>query len=187
MAGLVACAEAIPSSEMGYSPKVESVLQAIANGEKLTHVDLSECGLVSIPEALFQLKDSLVLLNLGGNKLSYLPDCMAELQQLRILFFAQNNFKAIPAVLGKLSSLYMLSFKSNEISYIDESSLSPSICWLILTDNKISEIPSSIGKLTGLMKLMLAGNEISALPDEMQHCQVLPHNFFSLHLSQICS
>lgn len=165
----------VPSSiESAYQPKVISVLKAIADGERLTHVDLSDCGLTSIPSELFQLGDSLVLLNLGGNQLSDLPDTMIEFKNLRILFFAQNQFENIPLVLGRLPSLFMLSFKSNQISHIDNLSLGKSICWLILTDNKISELPSSIGELTGLRKLMLAGNELTSIPDEMQHCQVRP-------------
>ena len=152
--------------------KVERVLKSIANGERLARVDLSNCDLTSIPPAVFQLADCLEELNLGGNKLSSLPDSMIGFQKLRILFFAQNNFTSIPIVLGKLSALYMLSFKSNQLQVIDEASLSPSICWLILTDNKISELPSSIGKLVGLRKLMLAGNDISHLNSELRHCQV---------------
>ena len=78
----------VPSGiESAYHPKVVSVLKAIADGERLTHVDLSDCGLTSIPSELFQLGDSLVLLNLGGNQLSDLPDTMIELKNLRILFF----------------------------------------------------------------------------------------------------
>ena len=163
----------ISGIDVTYSPKVAYVLKAVADGEKLTHVDLSNCGLTSIPEAIFELGDSLELLNLGGNNLFELPDAMLKLQKLRILFFAQNKFQNIPIILGKLSSLFMLSFKSNQVSYIDGSSLSPSINWLILSDNKISEIPPSIGKLTGLRKLMLAGNELTTIPDEMQFCKVI--------------
>jgi Leucine-rich repeat (LRR) protein len=163
---------ALISSETSIHPKVELTLKAIANGDKLTHVDWSDCNLTSLPEEIFKLRDSLVFLNLGGNSLSFLPDTMLALQKLKILFFAQNKFKNIPVILGKLSSLFMLSFKSNEIDYIDPLSLSPSICWLILTDNEIEILPSSIGKLTGLKKLMLAGNRLSALPEEMCNCQV---------------
>lgn len=152
--------------------KVEGVFKSIADGERLVRVDLSNCELTSIPTAIFQLADCLEELNLGGNKLSSLPDTMAVFQKLRILFFAQNNFTSIPIVLGKLPALYMLSFKSNQLQVIEDASLSPSICWLILTDNKITEIPSSIGKLVGLRKLMLAGNDISHLNNELRHCQV---------------
>ena len=163
----------VSSIDGSCSSKVSSVLKAIADGEKLTHVDLSNCGLTSVPDAIFELGDSLELLNLGGNNLFELPDSMIKLQKLRILFFAQNKFQNIPIILGKLSSLFMLSFKSNQVSYIDGESLSPSICWLILSDNIISEIPSSIGKLTGLRKLMLAGNELTTIPDAMQYCKVI--------------
>ena len=174
MAGLDSIGLRIISGiDVTYSPKVAYVLKAVADGEKLTHVDLSNCGLTSVPDAIFELGDSLELLNLGGNNLFELPDSMIKLQKLRILFFAQNKFQNIPIILGKLSSLFMLSFKSNQVSYIDGESLSPSICWLILSDNIISEIPSSIGKLTGLRKLMLAGNELTTIPDAMQYCKVI--------------
>lgn len=166
-----------------YCPKAQKILSAIARGEKLTRIDLSDCELTSIPDPVFQLGECLELLNLGGNKISSLPDSMVVFKKLRILFFAQNNFTHIPKVLGKMTSLYMLSFKSNQLCVIDDESLSPSICWLILTDNDISELPSSIGKLTGLRKLMLAGNRITHLNEELQHCRVRVH----LHLTTICS
>lgn len=166
-----------------YCPKAQKILSAIVRGEKLTRVDLSDCGLTSIPDAVFQLGECLEFLNLGGNMISTLPDSMVVFQKLRILFFAQNKFTHIPKVLGKLSTLYMLSFKSNQLCMIDDASLSPSICWLILTDNDISELPSSIGKLTGLRKLMLAGNRITHLNEELQNCRVRVR----LHLTTICS
>jgi Leucine-rich repeat (LRR) protein len=81
--------------------------------------------------------------------------------QLRILFFANNAFKTIPLVLGKMKSLYMLSFKSNQLETIDAQSLSESVGWLILTDNNFAEVPPSIGRLTKLRKLMLAGNQVA--------------------------
>ena len=186
MAGLESLINGIKTGvDATVSPKVTSVLKAIADGEKLTHVDLSNCGLTTVPEAIFELADSLELLNLGGNELSELPDSMLILQKLRVLFFAQNKFKNIPVILGKLSSLFMLSFKSNQISYIDGASLSPSICWLILSDNNITEIPSSIGRLTGLMKLMLAGNELTTIPDSMRCCQVIQYIRFFIVLDAI--
>lgn len=168
-----------------YCAKAEKVLSDIRCGVRLKHVDLSDCGLSDIPDAVFQLGDCLEILNLGGNMISKLSDSVIALQKLRILFFAQNCFTEIPSVLGKLSSLYMLSFKCNKISFIDEESLSEGLGWLILTDNKISALPSSIGKLTGLRKLMLAGNEIKSLTNELQNCKV--SNFSLRKPSKRCS
>ena len=85
----------VSSIDGSCNSKVSSVLKAIADGEKLTHVDLSNCGLTSVPDAIFELGDSLELLNLGGNNLFELPDSMIKLQKLRILFFAQNKFQDI--------------------------------------------------------------------------------------------
>lgn len=162
--------------------KVDKLLLAINSGEKLVTIDLSNCNLTSIPIEVFQCHDSLEVLNLGGNNLESLPDSMIKLQKLRVLFFAQNKFKSIPIILGKLYSLFMLSFKSNQIEYIDHESLSPTICWLILTDNKISQLPHSIGLLKGLRKLMLAGNELTSLPDDMKNCQVIVCRLFVFFL-----
>jgi hypothetical protein len=110
---------------------------------------------------------------MGGNHLTSLPDNMYLFKNIRILFFANNNFEEIPLCLGEMTSLFMLSFKSNRIHTIHMNSLSSSIGWLILTDNQITNIPSSIGKLTGLRKLMLANNCISNIPEEIQQCQEL--------------
>jgi Leucine-rich repeat (LRR) protein len=76
-------------------------------------------------------------------------------------------------VLGRLLSLYMLSFKNNELETVPEESLPPSLQWLILTDNKITQLPSSIGKLKNLRKLLLSGNRLENLPIELHGCQEL--------------
>lgn len=150
--------------------KLDIFKDQIQKGVKLTEVDLSNCGLDQLPDELFQLADTLEFLNIGGNKLSSLPSNFSIFKKLRILFAPNNFFTELPSVLGKLSSLFMLSFKSNQISHIPEDSLSPSIGWLILTGNRIEALPASIGALTPLRKLMLAGNCLTNLPPELANC-----------------
>ena len=113
------------------------------------------------------------ILNLGNNLLNTLPEEMVQFTKLRILFFANNRFEEIPNCLGRMSSLYMLSFKSNMVSNVSDECLSPSLGWLILTDNRISSLPASIGRLHGLRKLMLANNKLHSLPDSLRNCQQL--------------
>ena len=155
--------------------KVEALRLRIENGESsLSEVDLSSCALTTFPlELLWPLRDTLEVLNLGGNGISSLPDEIRWFGRLRILFFAGNRFTSVPPVLGCLPSLYMLSFKSNCLEEVPEESLSPRLGWLILTDNKIKRLPRSIGALSGLRKCMLAANELTELPDEMQNCREL--------------
>jgi Leucine-rich repeat (LRR) protein len=119
--------------------KLDLIANDIAQGQTLTKVDLSNCNLTEFPlDLLLPCKDTLEMINFGGNSLSSLPEEIAEFRKLRILFFAQNKFNHIPDILGSLPSLYMLSFKSNIVERVSATSLSPSIRWLILTDNKIS-------------------------------------------------
>lgn len=105
--------------------------------------------------------------------MSTLPDNFDEFSQLKILFFGGNQFERIPSCLGRMKSLFMLSFKSNKLIEISEDSLTPSIGWLILTDNQLSNLPHSIGNLQGLRKLMLANNQLKSLPPELATCKQL--------------
>lgn len=139
----------------------------------MTNVDLSGCNLTEFPVELFRLKDSLEILNMGGNQLSSLPVEIIQFRKLRVLFFAGNNFETFPTILGALNSLFMISFKSNKLREVRDECLSPSIGWLILTDNHIKSLPASIGQLSKLRKLMLANNELSCLPDELSLCKEL--------------
>lgn len=149
------------------------IFSKIATGQAITEVNLSNCGLTEFPKILFKLKDSLEILNMGGNHLSSLPPAFAGFYKLRILFFAENDFETVPECLGALPSLFMLSFKGNKVSSVPAASLSPSLGWLILTDNKIAELPDSIGNLHGLRKCMLANNKLQSLPNSMTNCKNL--------------
>ncbi len=50
----------------------------------IKRLDLA-CGLTEFPQEIFQLADSLEILNLSGNRLSRLPDDLHRLPHLRIL------------------------------------------------------------------------------------------------------
>ena len=148
--------------------KVQERIAALraCNGASL---DLSSCGLTSVPAEALELGDQLELLNLGDNAIADVPaELPLKLAKLRVLFFANNLFESIPEVLSKMTNLYMLSFKSNRLRCISETCLPPSIGWLILTDNQIAALPKSIGQLTHMRKLMLSGNKLVSLPDEMR-------------------
>ncbi|MEO5917228.1 MAG: leucine-rich repeat-containing protein kinase family protein [Luteolibacter sp.] len=128
------------------------------------------CGLAEFPREIFELSDSLEILNLSGNQLSELPADLSRLRKLRILFCSDNQFRHLPAVLGECASLTMVGFKANRIETVDDGAFPESLQWLILTDNRIQKLPGTIGGCAGLQKLMLAGNMLEDLPDEMAAC-----------------
>jgi hypothetical protein len=133
----------------------------------ITRLDLS-CGLTEFPREIFDLADSLEILNLSGNRLSDLPDDVPRLKKLRILFCSENDFRHVPPVVAECAGLSMLGFKSNRIERVE--ALPPSLRWLILTDNRIDRLPTSLRNCLQLQKLMLSGNRLTRLPDEMAAC-----------------
>lgn len=131
------------------------------------------CGLIEFPREIFDLADSLEILDLSGNGLSALPEDFSRLAKLKILFCSENEFRHLPAVLGNCPSLEMIGFKANRIETVHEAAFPPLLRWLILTDNKLATLPDSIGRCPHLQKLMLAGNRLSALPDSLAACRNL--------------
>ncbi len=137
----------------------------------ITRLTLRE-DLTSFPKEIFDLSDTLEILDLSHNALSSIPEDIHRLHKLKIAFFSNNRFTVLPSFKG-CKNLYMVGFKSNQIETFDEEVLPESISWLILTDNRLKSLPRSIGNLRKLQKCALAGNRLESLPDEMAACRNL--------------
>jgi hypothetical protein len=135
----------------------------------IQRLDLS-AGLTEFPTEIFDLADSLEILNLSGNALSSLPHDLGRLHKLRIIFCSDNQFNALPEVLGQCTQLSMIGFKANQIRTVPAASLPPLLRWFILTDNQLTTLPEELGACTHLQKLMLAGNQLTYLPESMAAC-----------------
>ncbi|AZF06133.1 Serine/threonine protein kinase [Pseudomonas sp. R5-89-07] len=137
-----------------------------------TRLDLA-CGLTEFPREIFELADSLEILNLTGNALSSLPHDLHRLKHLRVLFCSDNAFTELPDCLGQCATLSMIGFKANQIRHVPAAALPPQLRWLILTDNCIGELPDALGQRPLLQKLMLAGNQLTHLPPSLAQCENL--------------
>lgn len=131
------------------------------------------CGLTRFPTEIYDLADTLEILDLSGNQLSELPEDLHRLKKLRIIFCSDNRFTELPDVLGRCAELSMVGFKANQIRLVPPASLPEKLRWLILTDNEIEELPSELGACLQLQKLMLAGNKLRVLPESLVNCQRL--------------
>src|SRR2546426_266539 len=89
-------------------------------------LDLS-CGLKEFPVEIFDLADSLEILNLSGNALSSLPADLGRLHKLRILFCSDNQFTEVPEVLGQSPQLEMVGFKANRIHSVPAAALTAAL------------------------------------------------------------
>jgi hypothetical protein len=128
------------------------------------------CGLTHFPEEIYELADSLEILNLSANALTSLPDDLPRLHKLRVIFCSDNRFTYVPEVLGQCPQLDMIGFKANQIREPPAAALPQRLRWLILTDNRLAALPAQIGACSRLQKLMLSGNQLQRLPDEMAAC-----------------
>ena len=131
------------------------------------------CGLTDFPREIFDLAESLEILDLSGNALSALPDDLSRLHKLRIIFCSDNLFTTLPAVLGSCPALEMIGFKANRIRHVPAAALPSALRWLTLTDNAIEALPDELGKCGQLQKLMLAGNCLTHLPATLANCHRL--------------
>lgn len=154
--------------------KEPDTLQKLQTGQLIgtQRVNLS-CQLTELPSELYDLADSLEILDLSGNRLTTLPDDIGRLKNLRIIFLNQNCFETFPAVLSQCPNLYMISVKSNAIREIPEQSFPKSLRWLTVTDNQLEQLPATIGHCSNLQKLLLAGNQLTSLPDALSQCENL--------------
>ncbi|WP_377701355.1 leucine-rich repeat-containing protein kinase family protein [Pseudoduganella sp. UC29_71] len=130
-------------------------------------------GLTEFPKEIFDLADTLEILDLSGNALTALPDDLARLHKLRIIFCSDNQFSELPEVLGSCPALSMVGFRNNRIRTVSASALPPQLRWLILTGNQLESLPAELGARPFLQKLMLAGNQLHTLPVELANCKRL--------------
>ncbi|HEX5372064.1 MAG TPA: leucine-rich repeat-containing protein kinase family protein [Aquabacterium sp.] len=141
----------------------------LAGAQRLT----LRAGLTHFPREIFDLADTLEVLDLSGNALSDLPHDLSRLHRLRVLFCSDNAFTHLPSCLGDCAQLDMVGFKANQIVDVPAAALPPRLRWLILTDNRIAHLPAELGQRPRLEKLMLAGNQLTHLPDTLAQCQQL--------------
>lgn len=126
-------------------------------------LDLS-CDLETVPPEVFDLADTLEVLNLSNNRLSTLPHDLPRLHKLKVIFCSNNPFTTLPEVLGECVALEQVGFKACQVNQVPGTALPPLLRWLTLTDNAISQLPSELGQRAKLQKLMLAGNRLQDLP-----------------------
>lgn len=81
----------------------------------LLKVDLSNCDLKFVPEAIARFSDA-TWLSLEDNKITSLPDCMAQLRQLEVLNISGCGLTQLPDWLARLPRLRQLNVEKNDLT-----------------------------------------------------------------------
>jgi Leucine-rich repeat (LRR) protein len=92
---------------------------------------------------------------------------------------SKDGIKALPGIIGNLSSLHTLIARDNVIKEVPPEIFNlKQLKTLILASNKITSVPPEIGNCENLDSLDLRHNEIESLPGELGNCKNLTY----LHL-----
>jgi hypothetical protein len=78
----------------------------------ITRLNLCQ-ELTDFPREIFDLADSLEVLDLTGNRLSDLPADLHRLTRLKVLFCSNNRFTHLPHAIGRCQALETAGFRSN--------------------------------------------------------------------------
>jgi hypothetical protein len=129
---------------------------------RMEELDLKGCNLSSIPMSI-QYAANIKKLDVSDNPLSTFPQELKFCKKLEILFASKcPHILSLPPVLGEISSLTRLGWRSGSLKSIDPDGLPPNLVHLILTDNKIESIDNVdiFEKLKYVRKLMLSHNNL---------------------------
>lgn len=133
----------------------------------LRALSLAGRGLDTLPPEVWAHADTLEQLDLSGNRLTTLPDALARLPRLRVLFASNNPIERLPEVLGACPALEQVGLRGCGLRVVPAAALPARLRWLTLTDNRIETLPDELGRRPRLQKLMLAGNRLTRLPDTL--------------------
>ena len=168
---------------------VEKVDEAKENGG---YLDLSNCQLTQVPDAIFLLMKNVNLhscdlssnlitkippklptnfslikvLDLSKNRISSLPTEMSNLTMLETLDISSNSFDSLPPVIADIPSIKVINAKRNSISELDVDSITSNIHLesLNLENNPLNE--RSYEKLSLISSVKITLSEPGLIEEE---------------------
>lgn len=162
--------EMIPTQMLGVAmagKAVTKVVHRCYTAKEDRNLNLSECQLMTFPDAVYHLMRNTVLLscdlssnvfrkipptlpvkftnitelNLSNNRLSSLPDELRDMKELQKLNLSHNDFLIVPKVAFKIPHLVYLNLKKNFIVEVDVSKIrsAPALRELNLEENPLTK------------------------------------------------
>ncbi|XP_035665254.1 leucine-rich repeat and death domain-containing protein 1-like [Branchiostoma floridae] len=141
-----------------------SIPEEVFDITDLEFLDVSRNKLTSIPEAIGRLQ-KLYRLDAYSNMLTSLPQAIGSLQKLTHLYVYHNKLANLPPGIEKLQKLILLSIHDNQLTEVPSGVCSlPYLEVLSVGNNKLSTFPPGVEKLQKLRKLYINGNQLTEVP-----------------------
>ena len=146
--------------------ELEEIPEQVWNISSLTRLSVVNCGIISVSDDISDLS-GLRWLELKGNKLSVLPETLANLP-LYELNLEKNRFKDIPPPIFNITSLKNLNISYNEINFVDSKIDNlKSLKQLNLSHNLIKTLPKEIGNILGIDSFYVKENPDIFIPKQI--------------------
>ncbi|XP_066295775.1 malignant fibrous histiocytoma-amplified sequence 1 homolog [Branchiostoma lanceolatum] len=138
----------------------------------LIELDLQNCGLASLPSAVFRLKD-VQILNISWNKITHLGTGISALRQLQVLRVEHNQLGSLPAELADCPDLAELHAGWNNLSCLPARfRRMANLRALSLYSNDFKSLPDSVPLMTSLEYADFEHNSLKGLPTSMSRSKV---------------
>ncbi|KAF8549669.1 hypothetical protein OG21DRAFT_1420962 [Imleria badia] len=137
------------------------------NFDNFEYVDLTGCGLPTIPIIFHKNAASIVFLNLSRNPMVEIPlDFVQSCTILRELRLSSMAMKRVPQSVRHSTSLQRLDLSCNRIVDLDDAGLDriPELIQLKLQNNRMEQLPWYFPRLRMLKTLNISNNKFSHLP-----------------------
>ncbi|XP_067672389.1 leucine-rich repeat-containing protein 20-like [Haliotis asinina] len=157
---------------------VTKVVNRCEQAKENRRLDLSECQLTQIPDAVYLLMRNteletcdislnlirrvpakfgtkfphLMELHINGNKLTSLPDELRDMHNLKVLDISCNSFESFPSVIFTFNKLRNLNAEDNSITDVDTSRLQSMTS---LVEVNLQDNPLTLTSYRSLMEIRL--------------------------------
>ncbi|XP_078583945.1 uncharacterized protein LOC144866449 isoform X2 [Branchiostoma floridae x Branchiostoma japonicum] len=136
-------------------------------------LDLSNQGLTSIPEEVFDITD-LEFLGVSNNRLTSIPEAIGRLQKLSRLNAYSNMLTSLPQAIGSLQKLTHLYVYHNKLANLPPGIENlQKLTVLSIFDNQLTEVPPGVYLLPNLEVLDVSNNKLSTFPPGVEKLQKL--------------
>ncbi|XP_004841521.1 leucine-rich repeat-containing protein 40 isoform X3 [Heterocephalus glaber] len=138
----------------------------------VTSVNFSKNQLCEIPKRIMELKETVSDVNLGFNKLSFVPLELCMLQKLTFLDLRNNFLNSLPEDMKSLIRLQTINLSFNRFKVLPEVLYHiPTLESILISNNQVGSLdPQKMKMMENLMTLDLQNNDLLQIPPELGNC-----------------